>query len=49
MRDKNCNFNFIESFKKINCSLREVECFLDKANKLVISGKIGILLKNLFR
>lgn len=48
--NNNCNKlnNIFTCFQNIDCSLREVEHFLNTTNKVCISTKIGKLLNKLF-
>ena len=48
--DNKCNKlkDIFTSFQSIDCSLREVEHFLNTTNKVCISTKIGKLLNKLF-
>lgn len=40
--------NIFTSFQNIDCSLKEIEHFLNTTNKVCISVKIGKLLNKLF-
>ncbi len=47
MNKNTTNFDLKNKLNNISCSLREVECFLEKSKTLIATGKIGLLLKSL--